>query len=274
MAQLRAQQNDLAKRLQALEQQQQPAPAPLGGGFKIEPFGGNPREDVRRWLHRFKLLRTANSWPEEKARAALALSLTGAAESWLNAQAPDAVDTVAHLAAAFRATFAPVDDSLALRDLLMSRRQGPAESVEAYAASVLETCKRLDAQMTARERCAYLLHDGFNAEIKAHLLTSMPGADNVANLLQAARTREHALLATRLTPAIHAATHERHKARAQEHFSLATDQGQAFGRRSKGSKQCPGGRDIRRLTGDRQTGQAERGRDSEATRGGPTQERQ
>ena len=208
MAQLRAQQNELAQRVQALEQQQQPAPAPLGGGFKIEPFGGNPREDVRRWLDRFELLRTANAWPEERARAALALNLVGAAESWLHAQAPDVIDTVEHLAAALRAAFAPVDESLALRDQLMSRRQGSTESVEAYAASVLELCRRLDIQMPARDKCAFLLH-GFNAEIKAHLLTTMPGADNVGNLLQAARTREHALLATRPAPAVHAATHER-----------------------------------------------------------------
>ena len=99
------------------------------------------------------------------------------------------VDTVEHLAAALRAAFAPVDESLALRDQLMSRRQGSTESVEMYAASVLETCKRLDIQMPARDKCAFLLH-GFNAEIKAHLLTTMPGADNVGNLLQAARARD------------------------------------------------------------------------------------
>ena len=199
---------DMALRLQALEQAQPGGQAPTGpANTRPDAFGGNRTEDVRRWLDRFQLHREANGWNDARARSMMAVSLTGPAENWFHAQADDQVDTVEHLTASLRAAFAPVDDSLALRDQLMSRRQGHSESVEAYGADILELCRHLDRNMAGREKCAYILH-GLREAIKEHVLTQHPGTDNVANVLQAARIKEQATRTTTSpSSGVHAATY-------------------------------------------------------------------
>ena len=191
---------DIAARLQALEQAQPGGQAPAGPSVtRPDFFSGTRNEDVRRWLDKFQLHREANGWNDARARSMMAVCLTGPAENWFHAQAEDQVDTIEHLTAALRAGFAPVDDSLALRDRLMSRRQGTSESVEAYGAEILELCRHLDRNMPGREKCAYLLH-GLREPLKEHVLTEHPGADNVAQVLQTARIKEQAMRSTATQP--------------------------------------------------------------------------
>lgn len=207
MAAARANNADVIARLQALEQQQQPAaaaPAAPSTGLKLEPYGASKDEDVRRWLDRFALYRDANGLNDARARATLAFSLSGPAENWLNAQPADTVDTVERLTAALRAAFSPIDESAVLRERVMSRRQGQRESVEAHAAVVLDLCRRLDVNMPARDRCGYIIY-GLHAAIKEHLLSTLPNADNVENLLRAARNKEQALQAV-MPATVNAAT--------------------------------------------------------------------
>ena len=208
---------DMALRLQALEQAQPGGQAPTGpANTRPDAFGGNRTEDVRRWLDRFQLHREANGWNDARARSMMAVSLTGPAENWFHAQADDQVDTIEHITESLRTAFAPVDDSLALRDQLMSRRQGQTESVEAYGADILELCRHLDRNMAGREKCAYLLH-GLREALKEHVLTQHPGTDNVANVLQTARIKEQAMRT--ITPpasGVHAATYDTNDATFRE----------------------------------------------------------
>jgi len=199
---------DFIARLQALEQQHQQQAAMNNSGpsvsIKPETFSGAPSEDVRRWLERFALLREANGWQENRARATLAVHLTGPAEAWLVAQPAQRVDTLAHLTAALLEDFAPVNDGLHLRDRLMSRYQGPEEPVEAYAAAILDLCRQLNANLPGADKCAYLLH-GLQPALKEHLLVTLPNADNVSDLIKAARTKQQAMRAAS-TGQVHAVT--------------------------------------------------------------------
>jgi len=123
--------------------------------------------------------------PERRLTLIKYLLRQGAAD-WLEGQPDDAVDTLEHFLAAFRARFEPnALTKYKSAQEMFGRRQQPTESAEEFVAAIKKIGRRIAAD---DELLRYAVINGLRPDVAGHVIRQQP--ETLADVLQAARVAE------------------------------------------------------------------------------------
>jgi hypothetical protein len=138
--------------------------------LRLEPFEPG-KTGARDWLTRFSLYIQTKGLAEETKPAVLGLFLKGSAWQWYLTLAAEIRNTWERLAEEFLRQFEDQKFRFVRLNELMSKEQKAEQSVEAYAAEVLELAMALS--ISEPERLSFFIR-GLQPEIRAHVLRAAP----------------------------------------------------------------------------------------------------
>ena len=150
-------------------------------GDKITPYGGDPDEDLIKWLRSFEYLALSKDWDETSKLKKLPVNLTGTAEIWYSdavhsltaeEKTKKGLDSYDEVVRKMKEYFIPAAEGEILRCQLEKLKQND-DDVTKYLSEVKALCGRIDKNMSQTEIMRQMLR-GMNPAIARDVRSRKP----------------------------------------------------------------------------------------------------
>jgi len=136
---------------------------------RLEIFMGQPAENAKRWVEKFKELATVNNWNTlDKKKVQMASLMEGIARGWWEAKKISSKGTWDEIEQAFLQAFDSQQEGQ-LYHAINNRNQLPYEPVANYVYDIENLFNRIDGNLPEKQKIQYLLK-GLLPYLKEHLL--------------------------------------------------------------------------------------------------------